>query len=65
MLKINNKNARTTSLTPFSSVSIVDLEQVNVSLALSELTLPCLALAKGHMYLNKPTAFSSFVTTRH
>ena len=57
MLKINNKNARTTSLTPFSSVSIVDLEQVNVSLALSELTLPCLALEKGHMYLNKDIDF--------
>ena len=35
MCKINNKNTRTTSLTsfftPFSSVSIVDFEEVNVS----------------------------------
>ena len=34
MFKVNNKNTRTTLViyfTPFSSVSIVDLEQVNVS----------------------------------
>ena len=31
MFKVSNKNTRTTSLTPFSSVFIVDLEQVNVS----------------------------------
>ena len=31
MFKVNNKNTRTTSLTPFSSVSIADFEQVNVS----------------------------------
>ena len=33
MFKVNNKSTRTTSVTsaPFSSVSIVDFEQVNVS----------------------------------
>ena len=36
MFKVNNKNTRKTSLTPFSSVSIVDFEQVNVSWDVSE-----------------------------
>ena len=31
MFEVNNKNIITTSLTPFSSDFIVDLEQVNVS----------------------------------
>ena len=31
MIKVNNKNTTTTSFTPFSSVSIVDFEQVNVT----------------------------------
>ena len=31
MFKVNNKNTRTTSLTPFSSVSIADFEQINGS----------------------------------
>ena len=34
MFKVNNKNTRKTSVkyfTPFSSVSVVDFEQVNVS----------------------------------
>ena len=30
MFKFNNKSTRTMSLTPFSSVSIVDFEQVNI-----------------------------------
>ena len=36
MFKVNNKNTRKTSLTPFSSVSIVGFEQVNVSWDVSE-----------------------------
>ena len=36
MLKVNNKNTRMTSMTRFSSVSIVDFEQVNVSWDVSE-----------------------------
>ena len=43
MLKFNNKNTRTTSIvfivTPLSSVSTVDFEQVNVSWVESEKTL--------------------------
>ena len=35
MFKVNNKN-RPTSLTPFSSVSIVDFEQANISWAASK-----------------------------
>ena len=31
MFKVSNKNTRTRSLTPFSSVSIVDFEQVDVN----------------------------------
>ena len=31
MSKVNNKNTRMTSMTHFSSVSIADFEQVNVS----------------------------------
>ena len=31
MLKVNNENNRTTYFTFFSSVSVVDFEQVNVS----------------------------------
>ena len=31
MFKVNNKNTRITSMTLFSSVSIADFEQVNVS----------------------------------
>ena len=31
MFKVNNKNNKTTSLTPFSSVSIVEFELVSVS----------------------------------
>ena len=31
MFKVNNKNTRMTSMTHFSSVSIADFEQVNVS----------------------------------
>ena len=30
-LKVNNKSTATTTMAPFSSISIVDLEQVNVS----------------------------------
>ena len=30
-LKVNNKSTTTTTMAPFSSISIVDLEQVNVS----------------------------------
>ena len=33
MLKVNNEYTRTMSLAPFSSVSNVDLERVNVSWA--------------------------------
>ena len=36
MFKVNNKNTRMMSMTPFSSVSIVDFEQVNVNLDVSE-----------------------------
>ena len=36
MFKVNNKNNRMTSMTRFSSVSIVDFEQVNVSWDVSE-----------------------------
>ena len=43
MFKFNNKNTRTTSIvfivTPLSSVSTVDIEQVNVSWVESEKTL--------------------------
>ena len=31
MFRVNNKNIRMKSMTPFSSVSIVDFEQVNIS----------------------------------
>ena len=31
MFKVKNKNTRTTSFTPFSSVSIVEIEYANVS----------------------------------
>ena len=31
MFKVNHENTRTVSLTPFSSVSVVDFEQVHVS----------------------------------
>ena len=30
MFKVNNENIRTTSMTSFSGVSMVDFEQVNV-----------------------------------
>ena len=30
MFRVNNKDTKTTSITPFSSFSIVDFEQVNV-----------------------------------
>ena len=36
MFKVNNKNTRMTPMTPFSNVSIVDFEQVNVSWDFSE-----------------------------
>ena len=36
MFKVNNKNTRITSMMHFSSVSIVDFEQVNVSWDYSE-----------------------------
>ena len=36
MFKVNNKNTRMTPMTPFSNVSIVDFEQVNVSWDVSE-----------------------------
>ena len=36
MFKVNNKNTRMTSMTLFSSVSIVYFEQVNVSWDVSE-----------------------------
>ena len=36
MFKVNNKNTRMTSMIHFSSVSIVDFEQVNVSWDVSE-----------------------------
>ena len=36
MFKVNNKNSRMTSMTRFSSISIVDFEQVNVSWDVSE-----------------------------
>ena len=36
MFKVNNKNTRTTSVTAFCTVSIVDFEQVNVSWEYSE-----------------------------
>ena len=36
MFKVNNKNTRMTSMTHFSSVSIADFEQVNVSWDVSE-----------------------------
>ena len=36
MFKVNNKNTRMTSMTPFSGVSIVEFEQVNVSWDVSE-----------------------------
>ena len=36
MFKVNNKNTRMTSMTRFSSVSIADFEQVNVSWDVSE-----------------------------
>ena len=36
MFKVNNKNTRITSMTLFSSVSIADFEQVNVSWDVSE-----------------------------
>ena len=36
MFKVNNKNTRMTSMTHFSSVFIVDFEQLNVSWNVSE-----------------------------
>ena len=30
MFRVNNKDTKTTSMTPFSSFSIVDFEQVNI-----------------------------------
>ena len=36
MFKVNNKNTRMTSMMPFSSVSIVEFEQANVSWDISE-----------------------------
>ena len=36
MFNVNNKNTRMTLMTPFSSVSIVDFEQVNISWSVSE-----------------------------
>ena len=36
MFKVNNKNTRTTSLTPLFSVSIVDIERVLVSWVLAK-----------------------------
>ena len=36
MFKVNNKNTRMTSMIHFSSASIVDFEQVNVSWDVSE-----------------------------
>ena len=36
MRKVNNKNTRMTPMTPFSNVSIVEFEQVNVSWDVSE-----------------------------
>ena len=36
MFKVNNKNTRMMPMTPFSNVSIVDFEQVNVSWDVSE-----------------------------
>ena len=36
MFKVNNKNTRMTSMTHFSSVSIVEFEQVNVSWDVSD-----------------------------
>ena len=38
MFKVNNKNTRVTSLTRFSSVSIVDFKQINISWDVSEKT---------------------------
>ena len=40
MLKVNTKNTRMTSLTFFSSVSIVDFEQVNVRQDISNAQTP-------------------------
>ena len=36
MFKVNNENTRKTSMTAFSSVSIVNFEQVNISWDVSE-----------------------------
>ena len=36
MFKVNNKNTRMTTVKTFSSVSIVDFEQVNVSCDVAE-----------------------------
>ena len=36
MFRVNNKNSRSTSMAPFSAVSVVELEQVNVSWEYSE-----------------------------
>ena len=36
MFKVNDKNTRMTTVTTFSSVSIVDFEQVNVSCDVAE-----------------------------
>ena len=36
MFKVDNKNTRMTSMTPFSNVSVVDFQQVNVSWNVSE-----------------------------
>ena len=51
MFKVNNKNTRMTSLTyftTFSSVSVVDFEQVNVSWVLNDI----LIVADKDLYWN-------------
>ena len=57
MFKVNNKNLRVTSMTTFSSVSIADFEQVNVSWKvivgkLSQLSSRELRICKNLVFLN-------------
>ena len=57
MFKVNNKNFRVTSMTTFSSVSIADFEQVNVSWKvivgkLSQLSSRELRICKNLVFLN-------------
>ena len=65
MFKVNNKNLRVTSMTTFSSVSIADFEQVNVSWKvivgkLSQLSSRELRICKNLVFKSKNTSALRF-----